>query len=47
MIQAGSAGLTTGQWWPIAFPALALVYSIVALNLISDSLDAHFAKEVE
>jgi ABC-type dipeptide/oligopeptide/nickel transport system permease subunit len=35
-----------GEWWPVAFPALALVYCIIALNMIADSLDTHFAKEV-
>lgn len=46
MIQEGTVGITMGEWWPVAFPALSLVYCIVALNMIADSLDTHFAKEV-
>lgn len=46
MIQLGTSGLTIGFWWPVLFPCLGLVWSIVAANLIADSLDAHYAKEV-
>lgn len=46
MIQEGTVGITMGEWWPVAFPALSLVYCIVALNMIADCLDTHFAKEV-
>lgn len=46
MIQLGTSGLSLGLWWPVLFPCLALVWTIVAANLIADSLDAHFAKEV-
>ncbi|MGY1841309.1 MULTISPECIES: ABC transporter permease [unclassified Modestobacter] len=45
MIQLGVGGLTIGQWWPVFFPCLGLVWSIVAFNLVADSLDAHFARE--
>lgn len=45
MIQLGVGGLTIGQWWPVLFPCLGLVWSIVAFNLVADSLDAHFARE--
>jgi peptide/nickel transport system permease protein len=45
MIQLGIGGLTIGQWWPVLFPCLGLVWSIVAFNLVADSLDAHFARE--
>ncbi|GAA2253444.1 hypothetical protein GCM10010402_05740 [Actinomadura luteofluorescens] len=47
MIQSGVAGITGGQWWPVMFPSLALVWAIAALNLIADDLDAHFAKEIQ
>ncbi|TDC55166.1 ABC transporter permease [Actinomadura sp. KC345] len=47
MVQSGVAGITSGQWWPVLFPSLALVWAIVAFNLIADSLDAHFAREVQ
>lgn len=46
MIQTGIAGITNGHWWPVAFPSLALVYSIIAFNLIADNLDTYFAREV-
>jgi peptide/nickel transport system permease protein len=45
MIQLGASGMTIGQWWPVVFPCLALVWSIVAFNLVADSLDTHFARE--
>jgi peptide/nickel transport system permease protein len=45
MIQLGSSGMTLGQWWPVLFPCLALVWSIVGFNLVADSLDGYFAKE--
>jgi len=46
MIQLGTSGLTIGFWWPVLFPCIGLVWSIVAANLIADSVDAHYAKEV-
>jgi peptide/nickel transport system permease protein len=46
MIQLGTSGLSIGFWWPVLFPCLGLVWSIVAANLIADSLDAHYAKEI-
>ncbi|MFC5753229.1 ABC transporter permease [Actinomadura rugatobispora] len=47
MVQSGATGITGGQWWPVLFPSLALVWAIVAFNLIADSLDAYFAKEIQ
>jgi peptide/nickel transport system permease protein len=46
MIQSGSAGIGTGQWWPVVFPAAALALSIVALNLVADGVDAVLSKGV-
>lgn len=46
MVQTGVTGITDGQWWPVLFPSLALVWAIVGFNLIADSLDHHFAREV-
>jgi peptide/nickel transport system permease protein len=46
MVQSGVTGITNGQWWPVAFPGLALVYAIVAFNLIADGLDGYFAREI-
>ncbi|GAB3430216.1 ABC transporter permease [Actinophytocola sediminis] len=47
MVQSGVTGITNGQWWPVLFPSLALVWAIVAFNLIADSLDTHFAREIQ
>nr|MBF0685642.1 ABC transporter permease [Pseudomonas sp.] len=47
MIQLGASGMTVGQWWPVLFPCMGLVYSIVAFNLAADSLDSHFAREAQ
>lgn len=46
MIQSGSAGIGTGQWWPAAFPAAALALSIIALNLVADGVDAVLSRGV-
>lgn len=46
MIQSGSAGIGTGQWWPVVFPALALALSIVALNLVADGIDTVLSRGV-
>lgn len=46
MIQSGSAGIGTGQWWPVVFPASALALSIIALNLVADGIDAVLSKGV-
>jgi peptide/nickel transport system permease protein len=46
MIQSGSSGIGTGQWWPVVFPAAALALSIVALNLVADGIDAVLSKGV-
>ncbi|HEX3792498.1 MAG TPA: ABC transporter permease [Pseudonocardiaceae bacterium] len=46
MIESGSAGIGTGQWWPVVFPAAALALSIVALNLVADGIDAVLSRGV-
>ena len=38
MIQAGARRMTTGDWWIVAFPGLAVLITVVALNLIADGL---------
>ncbi len=47
MVQLGAGGMTIGQWWPVLFPCLGLVWLIVAFNLVADSLDTHFAREAK
>ena len=46
MIQTGASGVGNGAWWPVVFPAAALVLSIIALNLVADALDTVLAREV-
>lgn len=38
MIQAGARRMTTGDWWIVVFPGLAVLLTLVALNLIADGL---------
>lgn len=44
MISDGAAGIGSGQWWPVVFPAAALAITIVCLNVIADGLDTHFSR---
>jgi len=45
MIQEGSSAISTGQWWPVVFPAGALVLCVIALNKLADHLDSILARE--
>jgi len=38
MIQAGARRMVSGDWWIVAFPGLAVLVTVVALNLIADGL---------
>lgn len=38
MIQAGAPYMTTGQWWVVTFPGMAVFLSVVCLNTIADGL---------
>jgi peptide/nickel transport system permease protein len=38
MIQAGARLMTTGSWWVVVFPGLAVLLTVAALNLIADGL---------
>lgn len=40
MIRVGVDNITTGQWWTIVFPGLALAIAVVGFNLISDGVGA-------
>lgn len=44
MISTGAAGIGSGQWWPVVFPAAALAITIFSLNVVADGLDAHFSR---
>ena len=38
LIQEGNNSLTSGQWWLIVFPGLALVLLVLSVNLLGDWL---------
>ena len=44
MLQQGYENIVTGQWWPVAFPGLAIVLVVWLLNTIADYLDAHLGR---
>jgi peptide/nickel transport system permease protein len=39
MILAGQTGITTGQWWLVLFPGLALFVAVVGFNLLSEGVE--------
>ncbi len=45
MIQDGASAISSGVWWPVVFPAAALVGCVIALNVIADNLDSILARE--
>lgn len=38
MIQAGARQMTTGHWWVVVFPGLAVLLAVAAFNLVADGL---------
>lgn len=38
MIQAGARLMTTGHWWVVLFPGLAVLIAVAAFNLVADGL---------
>lgn len=38
MVAEGARFITTGQWWTVLFPSLALVATVLAFNLLGDGL---------
>ncbi|WP_156096814.1 hypothetical protein [Amycolatopsis jejuensis] len=38
MIAAGQGGLTTGVWWPVVVPGVAIAAFILCVNLLGDWL---------
>lgn len=42
MIQAGARNMTTGQWWTVAFPGLAVFVAVASLNMVADGLQAYY-----
>lgn len=45
MIQGGARQMTTGDWWVVAFPGLAVLITVAALNLIADGLQMNAESE--
>ena len=44
MIRTGSSALTTGQWWTVLFPGLALGTAVASFNLVSEGVE--IAREI-
>jgi peptide/nickel transport system permease protein len=38
MVSLGASRIISGQWWPSFFPGMAIVVTVMAFNLIGDSL---------
>ena len=38
MVAEGARFITTGKWWLVAFPGLALMLSVLCFNLLGDGL---------
>ncbi|MDP4804201.1 MAG: ABC transporter permease [Candidatus Nanopelagicales bacterium] len=38
MIQTGVRSITTGDWWVVVFPGLAVLIAVAAFNLVADGL---------
>lgn len=43
MIQSGAQNMTTGQWWVVLFPGLAVLLAVASLNAIAEAADRRFA----
>lgn len=39
MILTGKDTITTGQWWTVTFPGLAILLSVAAFNLLADGIE--------
>lgn len=42
MIRSGVDDIMTGRWWTTAFPALAILVTVLALNTLADTIDERF-----
>ena len=38
MVAEGARFITTGKWWLVAFPGLALMLTVLFFNLLGDGL---------
>jgi peptide/nickel transport system permease protein len=39
MILTGQASMTTGQWWTVVFPGLALLVAVIGFNLFAEGVE--------
>ena len=39
MIKAGSPNITTGQWWTVVFPGVALGIAVIGFNLLAEGIE--------
>jgi len=39
MILTGREGMTTGQWWTVVFPGLALLVAVIGFNLLAEGVE--------
>lgn len=45
MVQVGTAGIVSGQWWIALFPGIAIFLAIAAFNVIADRCEALVGRE--
>jgi peptide/nickel transport system permease protein len=38
MVAEGAPFITTGRWWLVAFPGLALMMAVLCFNLLGDGM---------
>lgn len=41
MIRSGARNMSTGQWWTVVFPGLAVFLAVASLNVVADGLSDH------
>lgn len=44
MIQGGAQNMTTGQWWVVLFPGLAVLLTVASFNVLADAADRRYAQ---
>jgi peptide/nickel transport system permease protein len=44
MIQTGSQNITSGQWWTVFFPGLAVFAAVFSFNQIADGIDRSLSR---
>jgi ABC-type dipeptide/oligopeptide/nickel transport system permease component len=41
MILTGTESITTGQWWTVVFPGLAILVAVAGFNLLAEGVEKH------